>query len=288
MIYSMTAFARRDVEKELGVFSWELRAVNHRYLEISFRLPEELRQLEGPLRERIAARLSRGKVDCNFRFKPAGTAGAELTLNSPMLQRLLGVMDSVADHVPDLARISALDILRWPGVLNAEESNKDAVQSTALTLFDEVLKEFVATREREGTKLADVISQRCTALEQRVGDVQRRLPDVIPLYRQRLLERLAQVKQELDSQRLEQEIVLFAQRIDVAEELDRLAVHIGEARRILAGGGAVGRRMDFLLQEFNREANTLASKSSDVEITRAAVDMKVLIEQMREQVQNLE
>lgn len=288
MISSMTAFARADAETDVGVFSWELRAVNHRYLEISTRLPEELRHLEGVVRERIGGKISRGKVDCTLRFKPGSAAGTELSINDDLLQRLLAVMATVAERAPQCGTPTALDLLRWPGVLNVEELNKEAIQGRALTLLAEVLKEFHATRLREGSKLKEMILSRCDALQMRVKEVRKRLPELAPRMRQRLSERLAAVKEELDAHRIEQEIVIYAQKIDVAEELDRLDVHLAETRRVVAEGGAVGRRLDFLMQEFNREANTLASKAGDVDVTRAAVDMKVLIEQMREQVQNLE
>lgn len=288
MICSMTAFARADAETEVGVFSWELRAVNHRYLEISTRLPEELRHLEGVVRERVGAKVNRGKVDCTLRFKPGTAAGTQLSINEDLLQRLLSVMAVVAQRAPQCGTPTALDILHWPGVLNMEELNKEAIQSRALALLADVLKDFHATRQREGAKLKDVILSRCDALDERVGAVRQRLPELAPRMRQRLSERLAAIKEELDSHRIEQEIAIFAQKIDVAEELDRLDVHLAETRRVVAEGGAVGRRLDFLMQEFNREANTLASKAGDVDVTRAAVDMKVLIEQMREQVQNIE
>jgi len=288
MICSMTAFARADAETDVGMFSWELRAVNHRYLEISTRLPEELRHLEGVVRERIGAKVNRGKVDCTLRFKPGTAAGTEFNINEDLLQRLLSAMAVVTQRAPQCATPTALELLHWPGVLHVEEVNKEAIQSRALSLLGDVLKEFHATRQREGAKLKDVILGRCDALDEKVKEVRKRLPELAPRMRQRLAERLAAIKEELDPHRIEQEIAIFAQKIDVAEELDRLDVHLSETRRVVTGGGAVGRRLDFLMQEFNREANTLASKAGDVDVTRAAVDMKVLIEQMREQVQNIE
>jgi uncharacterized protein (TIGR00255 family) len=288
MISSMTAFARRDADTELGSFSWELRAVNHRYLEISARLPDDLRHLEGAVRERIAARIGRGKVDCTLRFRAGAAAGMELNVNEDLLRSLAAAVQVVVTCVPQSQAPNSVDLLRWPGVLNVQESNKDAVQASALAVLDEGLDELSATRLREGCKLKEAILGRCLALEERVAEVRRRLPDLVPRLRQRLHERLAAVKNEVDPHRIEQEIVIFSQKIDVAEELDRLLVHLEETRRVLADGGAVGRRLDFLMQEFNREANTLASKAADIEVTRSAVDMKVLIEQMREQVQNIE
>lgn len=288
MIASMTAFARRDVESTLGSFSWEMRAVNHRYLELTVRLPDDLRYLESQVRERIGGRFARGKVECALRFRPGSGAGVQMHVNEALLQRLVGAVHAVEQKFLALSPGSAFDILRWPGVLNVEEVNKDALQAAAMEALAGAIDDFQKTRAREGAKLAETIMQRCATLATRVGEVRARLPQLVPQFRQRLVDRLAAVRQELDPQRLEQEIVMFAQRVDVAEELDRLDVHVEEVRRIMNEGGAVGRRLDFLMQELNREANTLASKSADVELTRLAVDMKVLIEQMREQVQNIE
>ena len=288
MFCSMTAFARLDRETELGSFTWEMRAVNHRYLEVTVRLPEELRHLEGDVREKISAHLGRGKVECLLRFKPGAAAGLEFTVDSLVLDRLAGALETVVDKVRAVAQPSSLDLLRWPGVLKIEDLSKEALQSKALALLDHLIKDYQSSRQREGEKLKELMARRCDVLVERVAQVRERLPVLVPQFRQKLLDRLATVKQELDPQRLEQEMVIYAQRVDVAEELDRLSVHIDETRRIFTTGGAVGRRLDFLMQEFNREANTLASKSSDVELTRLAVDMKVLIEQMREQVQNIE
>lgn len=284
----MTAFARRDVESSVGSFSWEMRAVNHRYLELTVRLPDDLRYLENAVRERIGGRFARGKIECGLRFRPGLAAGVQMHVNEPLLLRLVAAVHTVEQKFLSLSPGSAFDILRWPGVLNVEESNKDALQAAALGALADTLDDFQQTRAREGAKLGDMIAQRCTLLAARVADVRARLPQLLPQFKQRLLDRLAAVRQELDTQRLEQELVIFAQRVDVSEELDRLDVHVAEVRRILDEGGAVGRRLDFLMQELNREANTLASKSTDAELTRLAVDMKVLIEQMREQVQNIE
>ncbi len=288
MVCSMTAFARSEQETELGVMSWELRAVNHRYLEISVRLPEELRAIEGSVRERINARLGRGKVDCAFRFKPSAAAGPVLSLNRDLVRDLVALTREIDDMLSHSPWNSALDVLRWPGVLEAREANQEQVKVEALALLAGALSDMYDGRRREGEKLKAIILQRCDAMGVLVDDARDRLPRVVQLYRQRLLERVNAVRQELDPQRLEQEIVLAAQKMDVHEELDRIEVHIDEVRRVIEQPGPVGRRLDFLMQEFNREANTLGAKSVDVETTRISVDMKVLIEQMREQIQNIE
>ncbi|MGE0080446.1 MAG: YicC/YloC family endoribonuclease [Thiohalomonadaceae bacterium] len=284
----MTAFARQESAGDYGTVAVELRSVNHRYLEVSVRLPEELRALEGAVRERIAAALARGKVDCSIRFSPAPALAGQLTLNHALASTLAQLSREVDGLVYDAAPVHSLDILRWPGVLQAPAPDLERLHADALALLDRALGELNETRAREGAKLAELIGQRCDAIAALVPQVRARLPEVQARFRERLKERVAEVKAELDPQRLEQEIVLFAQRIDVAEELDRLETHVAEVRRVLRQDQPVGRRLDFLMQELNREANTLGSKSADAETTRAAVDLKVLIEQMREQVQNIE
>jgi uncharacterized protein (TIGR00255 family) len=285
---SMTAFARQETQGDYGTLALELRSVNHRYLEVSTRLPEDLRVLESALRERIGAALSRGKVDCTLRFTPAAAAAGQLTLNHALASTLAQLSREVDSLVYDAAPVNSMDILRWPGVLQAPAPDLDQLHADALALLDRTVVELNESRAREGAKLAELINQRCDAMAAQLPLVRARLPEVQARFRERLHERLADVKAELDSQRLEQELVIFAQRIDVAEELDRLDTHIGEVRRVLGQKQPVGRRLDFLMQELNREANTLGSKSADTETTRVAVELKVLIEQMREQVQNIE
>src|SRR3569623_62176 len=251
MIHSMTAFARRERATPWGTLVWELRSVNHRYLELAPRLPEELRVIEAPLRERVAAAVQRGKVDCQLRWQSAAQQSVVLSLDTELAKRVVAA-------------------------------------AAALALLDEALAELTATRAREGAKLQELIAQRCEAAAAEAAQARQRLPEVRVRFREKLAARLAEMKTELDPQRLEQEMVLLSQRLDVEEKLDRLDAHLAEVRRVLGQAGAVGRRLDFLMQELHREANTLGSNSADVETTRISVEMKVLIEQMREQVQNIE
>jgi uncharacterized protein (TIGR00255 family) len=284
----MTAFARESSAGQAGEFTWELRSVNHRFLEPHIRLPEDLRALESAVRERLAARLGRGKVDCNLRYVARPGAGAALRVNRHLVAQLLAAGEEVATMVGRSAEPAWFDLLRWPGVLEEPERDLDEVSREALAVLDRSIDALEATREREGERLARLILERCDRLQASVVLVRSLMPRVLDGVRRRLLDRLAEVRAELDPNRLEQELALLAQRLDVDEEMDRLGAHIAEVRSVLAGSQPAGRRLDFLMQELNREANTLASKSSDLDVTRAGVDMKVLIEQMREQVQNLE
>lgn len=288
MIHSMTAFARREQATPWGALVWELRSVNHRYLEISPRLPEELRVTEAPLRERVAATVQRGKVDCQLRWQAATQQSMELSLNKDLAKRLVAVAAEVDGLLRHPASVSAFEVLRWPGVVQSTPADVEQLSAIALALLDEALAELAATRAREGAKLKAIIEQRCEAVAAQAAQARQRLPEVRARFRDKLRARLAEIKGELDPQRLEQEMVLLSQRLDVEEEIDRLDAHLIEVRRVLNQSGAVGRRLDFLMQELHREANTLGSKSADVETTRISVEMKVLIEQMREQVQNIE
>lgn len=288
MAASMTAFARVEEETEFGTMAWELRSVNHRYLEMNLRLPEELRALESGVRECVAARFGRGKIDCTFRFKPSAAAGLSLTLNEELVAQIGKLVNKVSATVHVSGGLSVGDVLRWPGVVQSAETNHDAIQTRALALLNSTLLDLQRTREREGDKLKSVILSRTSQLLALVGEAKTRLPEIVSQYRGKLVDRLADLKEGGDPQRLELELVMIAQKIDIAEELDRLAAHVGEVQRVLEQKGPVGRRLDFLMQELNRESNTLGSKSIDVETTRCSVDMKVLIEQMREQIQNIE
>jgi uncharacterized protein (TIGR00255 family) len=288
MIASMTGFARREVSGPFGSLVCELRSVNHRFLEPSFRLPDELRSVEGELRQRLTKELRRGKVDCIITHRRQQGADSGLEIEPQALGRLLMRVHEVMMAVPDHASVDALDVLRWPGVLREEGGGGEQLQAALLTLFGATLEELAAARAREGQRLRELLEQRCTGLEALVAQVRARLPEVQARMRTRLDERLADLKVSVDRERLEQELALLLQRLDVDEELDRLSGHIVEVRRVVHGSEAAGRRLDFLMQELNREANTLSSKSQDLETTRVAVDMKVIIEQMREQVQNVE
>jgi len=284
----MTAFARCEGETPWGVLTWELRTVNHRYLEMSPRLPEDFRVLESQVRDRISAALQRGKVECQLRFQSLTQQSADFALNKELIARLVTATAEVDRMLDQPAAVNALEILRWPGVIQSPQPDHEQMAAVALRILDEALAELQATRAREGAKLKDLILQRCEGVAAQAAVASQRLPDVRARLREKLLARLAEVKAEMDPMRVEQEMVLLSQRLDVEEELDRLAAHLTEVRRVLDQAGPAGRRLDFLMQELHREANTLGSKSGDVETTRASMEMKVLIEQMREQVQNIE
>jgi uncharacterized protein (TIGR00255 family) len=288
MIHSMTAFARRERWGDWGTLSWELRSLNHRYLEVGVRLPDDFRPMESRVRELVSDFVSRGKIECTLRYQPAAGAAGEVTVNRQFAERLVHAGQEVAALLQNPAAPDPMDILRWPGVLEVATPDLEPVQEAALALLAEALAELVETRRREGAKIMEVIQRRCEGMDSLVTQVRQRLPQVLTRLRERLLARLAELRAELDASRLEQEIALMAQRMDVDEELDRLQSHVEEVRRVLGLEETVGRRLDFLMQELNREANTLASKSADTEVTRASIELKVLIEQMREQVQNVE
>jgi uncharacterized protein (TIGR00255 family) len=292
MIRSMTAFASAETETPWGALAFELRSVNHRYLELNPRLPEELRAIEPALRERAAAKLTRGKVDINLRFRPIDPGAGEIRVDERMLEKLERVAALVGTRFASTT-VNFTDLLAWPGVLVREEVDQDGLRHAALDLLERALDDMLATRQREGERLGVFLRERLDAVARAVADVRGWLPEIRVALRARLESRLAEIRQpadgvRLEPGRLEQELVLQLSRIDVDEELDRLSAHIAEARRVLALPDAVGRRLDFLMQEFNREANTLGSKSVDQRTTQAAVELKVLIEQMREQVQNIE
>jgi uncharacterized protein (TIGR00255 family) len=288
VIKSMTAFARDSVTEDEGELTWELRSVNHRYLESFVRLPEDLRALEPAVRKRFATRLARGKLDCTLRHAPVPGVDRNLRINRHYLEQLLVAGREVAELIGEKLQPTAFELLRWPGVLQEQQPDLGPVMRRALALLDEALDSLIATREREGARLAALIRERCERLTVCASGVRKRMPQVLAEVRKRILDRLEEVRSELDPNRLEQELALLAQRLDVDEELDRMEAHIEEVRSVLEGRAPVGRRLDFLMQELNREANTLGSKSSDVEVTRLVIEMKVLIEQMREQVQNIE
>jgi uncharacterized protein (TIGR00255 family) len=287
MVRSMTAFARQTVESDLGVLTLELKSVNHRFSEVSLRLPEELRAVESKIRDRLGQIVSRGKIDVNFRYQPPiVAAGFEVDRN--LLQSLASTSKDVEIHLPDVAPMRMIDVLKWPGILKMPEIDAEQLSNMAMALLDKALAELTETREREGEKLKQLLLERCAAMSTEVAKVQQRIPAAIEAMRQRLKEKLAEWKAELDETRLEQEVVFLCNKSDVAEEMDRLQAHIDEVKRVLSEKKPMGRRLDFLMQELNREANTLGSKSPDTEMTRASVELKVLIEQMREQVQNIE
>ncbi|MBR7889604.1 YicC family protein [Marinomonas sp. A79] len=288
MTASMTAFSRQEAVYDWGSISWEVRSVNQRYLEPSFRLPENFRELEFAFRDVLRKRLNRGKLECQLRFQAVDKAATSLKINSDNAQALASAIDSLGTWFKDLDPANPLDILKWPGILSEEGTDFDMMKKAVVALFNQAVEELIQVRLREGAELKDIIEQRLDAIDAIVVEVQANLPKIIAAQKQNLLDKLAAAKVELDPMRVEAEIVMLAQKADVAEELDRLATHTKEVRRQLQQKGPIGRRLDFLMQELNREANTLSSKSIVVETTQSAVELKVLIEQMREQIQNIE
>lgn len=287
MIYSMTAFARLEVKKDWGDAVWEIRSVNQRYLENFFRLPEQFRGLENTLREKLRQSLTRGKIECSLRIETKKQTNAELNLNKELANQVIQSLQWIKAQAGE-GEINLTDVLRYPGVVEVQEQDLDAISQDLLTAFDDLLTDFIAMRGREGEKLNDIIQQRLDSIAVETDKVRSQMPAVLQWQRERLLQRFEDAQLNLDPQRVEQEMILLAQRVDVAEELDRLQMHVKETTNILKKGGAVGRKLDFMMQELNRESNTLASKSINADITASAVELKVLIEQMREQIQNLE
>ena len=291
MIYSMTGYAAASRDMGSAVMNLEIKSVNSRYLDISFRLGEDLRFLEMPLREKITERIGRGKIECRgyLQAQPAQGAAVRERLPDAALLAELGRLDAaVRRTLPQAVPLSVAEVLRWPGVLGDDSLTADQVQAAAQELFATLLDEFVATREREGAKLADVLRERAGRMREQVRTAEPLLPVALAAYRERLASKLREAVANLDEDRIRQEVGVFAAKIDVAEEIARLVTHMDELERVLKKGGAVGKRLDFLMQELNREANTLASKSVSGEVTVIALELKLLIEQMREQVQNLE
>ena len=288
MLHSMTGFARQSAETPLGTLSWELRAVNHRYLDLQFRLPDELRPKEQAFRQQVSAALKRGKVDCALHFRRAFDHDNELPLNLEFA-KLLGTRLSELAHVlPATTPINPIEILRWPGVVAEQEINAEPLFAEAETLLSETLQAIETMRANEGQRIQEMLESRCADISTIARGVRKRLPDVLDAALTKQRERIDKLDVEADPGRLEVELALISQKLDVDEELDRVDSHLAEIHEVLSSDDPVGRRLDFLMQELNREANTLGSKSGDSETSRAAVDLKVLIEQMREQVQNVE
>jgi uncharacterized protein (TIGR00255 family) len=288
MLRSMTGFARAERVTPAGLLAWEIRSVNHRFLEIGLRLPEELRASEAEYRRAIGAVARRGKVDASFYVRPGPAAGRDLTLDEDLLDRLVAQASVLRRRLGPEGRIDATDLLRWPGVVKDAERDAAPLAAAAMDLLAEALAAFTTSRAAEGERIAQMLGSRVAQVSKIARAVAARLPEVQARIRVRMQERLAALGAEVNPERLEQEIALLLQKMDVAEELDRLQSHVTELTATLESGEAVGRKLDFLMQEFNREANTLSSKSQDVETTRQAVELKVLIEQMREQIQNVE
>jgi len=288
MIQSMTAFARQEAKSLSGSMVWEIRSVNHRYLELQFKLPETLRQIEPSLRDIIRKNLARGKVECTLRLQTDSNSDHTLSINENLAKEVINAGMALQYQIDNVAPINVLDILRWPGVLKEPDPNKGLLIQESLALFGQALKDLNESRAREGDELQVFIQQRLSNIEDITDAVRTSMPEILAPQRHKLQDKLADLVSDLDSDRIEQELVLLANKIDVDEELDRLVTHIGEVKRVLKAGGTCGRRLDFLMQELNREANTLSSKSIVSDSTQAAVELKVLIEQMREQIQNIE
>jgi uncharacterized protein (TIGR00255 family) len=288
MIKSMTGFARCQSKNGFGTLTWELRAVNHRYLEISLRIPEEMRSYETRYREMVNARLARGKVECSLRFKPEMAIESGIEIDEEFSKSLAKVCQQLNDILHQPSEVNAIDFLKWPGVIKEATQDMKPMLDASVELLETALNELIANRESEGERLRETLLQRCASMQALVTTVRAQLPEIRQAYREKLLARLQELKAEPDMERLEQELVYLAQKMDVDEEIDRLESHIKELTLVLKRDEAVGRRLDFIMQELNREANTLGSKSVDIKTTQASVELKVLIEQMREQIQNIE
>jgi uncharacterized protein (TIGR00255 family) len=288
MIKSMTAFAREELTAPWGNAVWEVRTVNFRYLDVSARLPEEFRGMETTVREKVGARLGRGKVDCTLRYHAQSTQGSQLKINTALVAQIKSAGSEIDTLLGTQSTLRSLDLLRWPGVVETEPPDLDLVSSAVTTLLETTLDGIVEMREREGEKISALIDSRCVQIQDITERVIAALPGIQMAMRERIGQRLAEVREQLDQNRVETEMVVFANRMDVSEELERLATHVLEVQRMLGEDKPTGRRLDFLMQELNREANTLGSKSVDTQMTNASVDLKVLIEQMREQIQNIE
>lgn len=287
MIRSMTAYARREIKGNWGSAAWELRSVNQRYLETYIRLPEQFRSLEPVVRERLRTRLTRGKIECNLRFELDPSAQSSMILNEKLAKQLVEAANWVKMQ-SDEGEINPLEVLRWPGVMSAAEQDLDVISTELMAALELAIDDFIDAREREGNALKAMIEQRLEGISAEVAKVRQQMPEILQWQRERLVSKLEEAQVQLENNRLEQELVLMAQRVDVAEELDRLEAHVKETYVILKKKEAVGRRLDFMMQEFNRESNTLASKSINADVTASAIELKVLIEQMREQIQNVE
>ena len=288
MVYSMTAFSRQQLEHEWGSLTWEIRSVNHRYLEPSVRLPENFRSLENPIRRQLRDKLYRGKIECQLRVRTVEANQIDWQLNLDLISQLTKANLEINNNIGGDYKLSSLDILKWPGVISDQSIDEEIFYKEAMGLFEKALDDLIVVREREGASLRDAILKRIASIQRIIDSIQAKMPSIILKQKENLLNKLEDIKAEFEPTRLEQEITLLAQKADVDEELDRLNSHLQEAKRVLDSDGQIGRRLDFLMQELNREANTLSSKSIVVETTQSAVELKVLIEQMREQIQNIE
>ena len=288
MIYSMTAFARIIEQSDYGTITWEIRSVNNRNLDCFIKLPEVFRQLEMEIRDRIRRKINRGRIDCMLHYKPEGMKNVKLVLNTPLVKELSKTIEELNNHIAISKTINPMQILSWPEVLVKEEEEIEELHNLVLKVFDKLVEEFLEVRKREGKELVQFIEEKLNSVLVITAKVKPLVPNILANQKAKLLTKLDEIKAELDLPRLEHEMVYFAQKIDILEEIERLETHVKESKFVLKNGGNVGKKLDFLMQELNREANTLASKSVDSETSALAIELKVLIEQMREQIQNLE
>ena len=288
MVHSMTAFSRQQLEREWGSLTWEIRSVNHRYLEPNIRLPENFRSLENPIRKQLRDKLYRGKIECQLKLRTVEANQIDWQLNLDLISQLTRANSEINNNIEGDYQLSSLDILKWPGVISDQSIDEELFNKEALELFEKALDDLMVVREREGATLRDMVLKRIASIQDIIDSIQAKMPSIILKQKENLLNKLEELKAEFEPTRLEQEITVLAQKADVDEELDRLNSHLQEVKRVLDSNGQIGRRLDFLMQELNREANTLSSKSIVVETTQNAVELKVLIEQMREQIQNIE
>lgn len=288
MLYSMTGFARSQLKEDWGSAVWELRSVNHRYLDVTIKMPESLRELENTVRERLRAELGRGKVEAYLKFKAGPAVASGVSLNEALLVQLAEAQTLLQDHLGQTISSDVTRLLQWPGLIVDDKAHLSQVHAPIMLGFDEALAGLKTMRSREGEAIKNMLSERLEKIAAHVVAVRSNYPEIIARLKQNLSDKLAEVMEKVDQDRLEQEMVYLAQRSDVAEELDRLDAHVSEIQKVLEREEQIGRRLDFYMQELNREANTLSSKSQGIGQTNAAVDIKVLIEQMREQVQNVE
>ncbi len=287
MVCSMTAFARSAYDGDTGRYTWEIRSVNHRYTEVFIRMPEDVRALETELREQLSKCIKRGKLDCNLRVE-SDTAVTDLAINEDLARSVLEALARLEAISPGRMAHDALEILRWPGVLEAHKADPELVAREVRSAFDDTLRQLIDTRRREGAKLKTMVLERCDGITAQITQLRNRVPEIITAMTDRYVQRINDYAGDLDKARIEQECALLMQKLDIAEELDRLEAHLDEVRRVLRNGSPAGRRLDFLMQELNREANTIGSKSAHIDSSTASVELKVLIEQMREQIQNIE
>lgn len=287
MTFSMTAFARKQADFSWGTLVWEIRSVNHRYLEPAFRLPEQLRQVETALRDALRNSISRGKIEAQLKFQPDLSEAGQIPVNDAVLEQLTQAIKKI-DSIANVSTPSSLDILKWPGIIQEQEQDSKVIEKESLSLFRDTLQLLIEHREREGGELKKTVEARLEAITAIVNDIRDALPTILERQKQRLKDQIADLETDVDPDRMEQELVLIMQKADIFEEIDRLEAHVKEIRHVLARKEPVGRRLDFLMQELNREANTICSKAVVTETTLNAVELKVLIEQMREQIQNIE